>query len=196
MTRETKELRHHHANDLHPLGHFDSGKLFNCQHVRKVVHHTAQIIDAVRIGNKCVPGLSLTHLLGAAMVIPNVGNSIEDLLAVELEHYAKHSMGPWVLRAQIEEHEISLFAAPSQTPLLGTKLERCLLCFLFVFRETEWAHFSRARGMFFAQRMALPGRWHQDPFKVRMSLKRDAKHVPDFALVPIRRRPDTGHRWQ
>src|SRR5689334_17436491 len=120
MTRETKELRHHHANDLHSVGHFDSRKLFNCQHVREVIHHTTQIVDAVRVGNKCVPGLSLAHLLGSPMVIANVGYGIDDLLAVELEHYAEHSMGPRVLRAQIEEHEISLFAAPSQTPLLGT----------------------------------------------------------------------------
>src|ERR1051326_6561760 len=46
--------------------------------------------------------------------------------------------------------------------------------------------------------MALPGARHQDSFKVRMAVKRDAEHVPDFALVPIRCGPeirDGCQRW-
>src|ERR1043166_1291486 len=44
--------------------------------------------------------------------------------------------------------------------------------------------------------MALPGARHQDSFKVRMAVKRDAKHVPDFALVPISGGPEIRYSWQ
>src|SRR6185295_5132694 len=113
MTRKTKELRHHHANHLHSVGHFDAGKLLNCQNVGEVVHHSPQVVDAIRVGNERMPGLSLAHLLGAAMVVANIGYCVDNLLAVKLQHYAEHSVSTRMLWAQIEEHEVSFFAATS-----------------------------------------------------------------------------------
>jgi hypothetical protein len=47
--------------------------------------------------------------------------------------------------------------------------------------------------MVFAERVALPGRWHQDAPQMWMSVEGDAEHVPDFALVPVRRGPKVRH---
>src|SRR3982074_1652187 len=41
----------------------------------------------------------------------------------------------------------------------------------------------------FAQRMSLPAVGQQNAFHVGMSVELDAKHVEDFALQPVRRRP-------
>src|SRR6185312_1342199 len=44
--------------------------------------------------------------------------------------------------------------------------------------------------------MALPCRRHKDPPQMRMSIEDDAKHVPGFALVPVRGRPEIRHRGE
>ena len=81
----------------------------------------------------------------------------------------------------------------SQSPLLGPEAQRLLFRILSCFGELEWARLRRPRRMVLAQRVALPGRRHQDPPQMRMPLEGDAEHVPDFALVPVRGRPEIRH---
>ena len=97
-----------------------------------------------------------------------------------------------MLRSDVEEHEIGLFAPPRQSPLLGLELEGRLLGLLLLLRQLERAHLRGPCRVFLAQGMAAPGPRHQDATEVRMSLEPDPEHVPDFPLVPVRRGPDVG----
>jgi sugar/nucleoside kinase (ribokinase family) len=45
---------------------------FYRQHVRQVVHHPAEVVDTVGVGDEAVPGLALGHLLGATVVVADV----------------------------------------------------------------------------------------------------------------------------
>ena len=81
---DAKKLGHHHADYLHPVGHFDAGQLFHCQHIGEVVHNPAQIVDAVGIGNIGMPGLALAHFFGAAVVKADIRHGVDDFLAIEL----------------------------------------------------------------------------------------------------------------
>src|SRR5678815_246755 len=101
MTRETKELRHHHPNDFYSVRYFDSGQALNHKDIREVVHHTTQVVDAIRVGNECMPGLSFSHFLCAAMVIANIGYGIDDLLTVKLQHYTQYAVSARMLRPKI-----------------------------------------------------------------------------------------------
>ena len=74
--------------------------------IRQVVHHAAEIVDAVGVGDVGVPGLPLAHLLGAAVVEADVRHRVHDLLAVELQDDAQHAVRAGMLRADVEEHEI------------------------------------------------------------------------------------------
>src|SRR6185437_8262263 len=99
-----------------------------------------------------------------------VRDGIDDLLAVELQHDPKHAMHARMVRAEIEKHELICLAATSQSPPLGLKAQSLLLHVLSCLRELEWARFRRPGGVVLAQRMATPGRRHEDPSQVRMAL--------------------------
>ena len=44
------------------------------------------------------------------MVIADVGNSIDDVLAVELQNDPKHAVNARMIRSEVEEHELVRFA--------------------------------------------------------------------------------------
>ena len=92
MADDPEQLGQHDADHLHAVRHLDPGQLLDGQDVGQVVHHAAEIIDAVGVGDVGVPGLTLAHLLGAAMVIADIGNGVDDFLTVELQHDPKHAM--------------------------------------------------------------------------------------------------------
>jgi hypothetical protein len=106
-----------------------------------------------------------------------------------LQDQAQDAMGSGVRRTEIEEHEIGCPARTRHPPLFGTKLERLFFGFLFLLGQMETPHFRGAGGMILPERMADPGRRHQDSPQMRMALEGDAEHVPDFALIPARGRP-------
>ena len=72
---DAEHFRQHDADDLGPVRHLDPGHLFNRHHVGQVVHHAAEVIDPVGIGNERVPGLTLRHLFRTAVVVADVGNA-------------------------------------------------------------------------------------------------------------------------
>ena len=82
MTADAEHLGQHDPDHLGPLGHFDAGHFLYRHHIRQIVHHPAQVIDAVGIGDKSVPGLALGHLFGAAVVIADVRHRVYQNLAV------------------------------------------------------------------------------------------------------------------
>ncbi|SQC40383.1 Uncharacterised protein [Klebsiella pneumoniae] len=53
-----------------------------------------------------MPGLTLAHLLGAAVVITDIRYAVDDLFAVQLQNNAERTMRRWVVRTEVEEHEV------------------------------------------------------------------------------------------
>jgi hypothetical protein len=123
---------------------------------------------------------------------PAIQHGIDNLLAVELEHDAQDAMRSGMLRSEIEKHEVHILTLPFHAPFLGMKLQGFLFLLFFVGRQSEWLHVRRAGGMVFPKWVTFPSGRHQDPSQVWMTVNADAKHVPDFALVPVRRRPNVG----
>ncbi len=124
------------------------------------------------------------------------GTASTNLLAVELQHDAQHAVRARMVRPEVEEHEIGVRALPLHAPVFRPELQGRLLAVFLVGRQAERLHFGGPGRMLLAQRMALPGRRHENPRQVRMAVERDAEHVPHFALVPVGRRPEVGDRSQ
>src|SRR5262249_15862511 len=141
-----------------------------------------------------VPGLSLSHLLGAAMVEPDLGNRIDNLLAVKLDRDAQHSVRAGMLRTDVEKQEIFAIAFSAHAPFLRAEPERLLLGILLFLKEVVWLDVRRACRMVFAQRVALPALRHQDSLKVRVAIEPNAEHVPHFPLIPVGRGPNVSNR--
>ena len=116
MAGNAEQLAQHDADDLDAVRHLDAGELFDREHVRQVVHHAAEVIDAVGVRDVGVPRLALAHLLGAAVVVADVRNRVDDLLAVQLQHDAQHAVRAGMLRAEVEEHEVVVAVAAARMP--------------------------------------------------------------------------------
>ena len=100
---DAKQLRQHHANHLGPGRDLDTGQLLHCREIGQVVHHAAQVIDAIGVWDVGVPGLALTHLFGAAMMEADLGNGVDDLFAIELHHNAQDTVRARMLRTHVEK---------------------------------------------------------------------------------------------
>src|SRR5687768_2675084 len=143
-----------------------------------------------------MPGLALAHFFSAAMVKADIGHGVDDFLAIELQYDAKDAMHARVVRSQIEKHEVGTIVRAPHSPLFRMKAQRLLLGVLLVLRQAERLHLGSACRMILLQWMACPGGREQDSAQVRVASEDDAEHVPYFALVPIRCRPDVGNGWQ
>ena len=122
------------------------------------------------------------------------GIAFDDLLAAQLQHDAQDAVRAGMLRAEVEEHEIVGAVARRQSPALGLEAQRRLLLLDARFGHLKRAHLGGPRRMVLAQRVARPGRGQQDSRQVRVSSEDDPEHVPHFALVPVRGRPEVGDR--
>ena len=187
---DPKQFGQHHADHLGARRNLDPRQFLHGHEVREIVHHAAQVIDAVGVRNIGVPGLALAHLLGAAVMESDLGHGIDDLLAVELNHNAQDTVRARMLRAEVQKDEIAVVTAALHAPLFGAEAQHFLFGFLLLFGKVERPHLSGARGVVLSQRMPCPAPRHQDALQVRVSGKGDSEHVPYFALVPVRRRPE------
>src|SRR5579872_1847479 len=174
----------------------DSRQLFVSHEISEVVHHSAEIINAVGVGNIGVPGLALAHLLRAPMMKADLRNAVNNDFAIELQNNSQHAMSSRMLRTHVQEDEIARCARPLHPPFFGSEPKRFLLGFLLVLWKLEGSHFCCASGMILTQWMPHPTLGHQNTGKVRVAVKNDAKHIPHFAFIPVRRRPDIGNRWK
>src|SRR5208283_630173 len=162
MADDAKQLRKHYADYLRARRHLDPGQFLNGRQIGQIVDHPAEVIDPVGIRDVAVPGLPLAHLLGAAMVEPDLGNRIDDLLAVKLQGDAQHTVRTGVLWTDVEKQEIRAVSFPAHPPLLRTEPKRLLLGILLFGRQVIRVHFRRASRVLFAQRVTRPAIGHQN----------------------------------
>ncbi len=194
MTGDSEELGHHDADHVDLLRHLDACQLLDREHIRQVVHHPAQVIDTVGVGNEAVPGLALGHFLGTTMVVADVRNAVDDFFAVQLQNDTERTVSRRVVRPQVEEHVVLVGARAFHAPVFRT--EACCFLFQLLFGEGQAVRVKfRCTGReVLAQRVAFPGRRHHDAAQVRVAWEVDAEHVPDFTLVPVGVGPDAGNR--
>ena len=180
---------------LRPVGHLDAGQLLHGQHVGEVVHHAAQVVDAVGVGDVGVPGLALAHLLGAAMVEADVAAPASTISSPSsCSDDAQHAVRAGVLRAEVEEHEVEVLAALRCRPQSsGRNCKLLLLAALPLGRACRTGSISVARAG-----CSLRSGWpsHQGGIRMRRRCgwpsNADAEHVPHLALVPVGGRPEVG----
>lgn len=196
MAGDTEELGQHHADGVDLLWHLDAGQLLDREHVRQVVHYPAEVVDAVGVGDEAVPGLALGHFLGATVVVADVRYAVDDLFTVQLQDDTERTVRGRVVGAEVEEHVVLVGALALHAP--GFRVEACRFLFKLLLGQGQAVgiELGGAGRVVLAQRVAFPGGRHHDAAEVRVAGKVDAEHVPDFALVPVGVRPDTGHGRQ
>src|SRR5690606_17186405 len=122
----------HHADHLRALGNLNTREFLHCEQIRQVIGDSAEIVYPVSVGDIRMPGLSLSHLFGSAVMKTDVRNDVDDILTIQLKDQSQHAMGTRVLRADIEEHEVRLLTLSYHTPLFGLELQRGLLTIDFI----------------------------------------------------------------
>ena len=185
-----KQLSQHDANYSCAVRHFDACKGFHRHHIGHVIHHAAEVVDAVGIGNKGVPGLAFGHLFGAAVVVADVGHRVDHDFAVQLQGKAEYTVHRGMVRSQVEEHEFTVFGCAGHTPLFGLEQQRFLLRVLLFLVETERFHLGGPGRVVFAQCVPFPGRGQQNAAQVWVPAETYSIHVPGFALIPVGVGPD------
>ena len=190
VTDDPKQFGQHHADHLGARRNRDTRQFLHGRKVSEIVHHAAQVIHAVGVRNIGMPGLALAHLLRAAVMESDLGHGIDDLLAVELNHNPQDAVRARMLRAEVQKDEIAAVTAALHAPLFGAEAQQFLFSLLLLFGKVERPHLRGARGMVFSQRMSYPAPGHQNALQVRVPGKRNSEHIPHFALVPVRRRPE------
>src|SRR5271156_2770082 len=106
MAHDPEELRHHDADHLPARRHNDTRQFFDRSQIREIVHHAAEIINAVGVRNVGVPRLALPHLFRAAMMKANLRYGIYNLFAIQLERYTQNAMRPRVLWTYIQKKKV------------------------------------------------------------------------------------------
>ena len=162
VTCHPEQLGEHDPNHLRAGRHGDAGKLLDRHDIGKVVHHPAEVVDAIGVGDVGVPCLALAHLFGGTMMKPDLRDRVDDLLALELEDDAEHAMHARMVGAEVEEHEIGGLAVPLHAPFLGAEAQRLLLGDLALLSEDVRLHLGRPCDVVLAKRVACPGRRRQD----------------------------------
>ena len=191
---DAEELAEHDADHLGAVRHLDAAELLDREDPGEVVHHAAQIVDAVGVGDERVPGLAFAHLLGAAVVKADVGDAVDDLLVAQAHDDAQRAVRRAVLRADVQVHQRRVVLGARQAPLLGLEAQVLLPTVEVLARHRERAQLGAARRRLLAQRVPLPPGRREEAGEVRVPADVDPEHVPDLALVPVGAGPDAGDR--
>nr|VXZ82152.1 Uncharacterised protein [Klebsiella pneumoniae] len=112
------------------------------------------------------------------MVITDIRYAVNDLFAVQLQNNAERTMRRWVVRTEVEEHEVLVVGAALHAPLFRFKGQRLHLQILFGFGQLKRVELGGTRRIIFTQRVTFPGRRHHDATQVRVTIEGNAKHFP------------------
>ncbi|MNC25778.1 hypothetical protein D3C75_738780 [compost metagenome] len=192
---DSEQFRQHDADNVYAFRNLDTRQFFDRQHVGHFVYAAAEVLDTVGIRNVAVPGLTLTHFLSATVVIADIRNAIDNFFTVELQDNTECTVSRWVVRTEVQEHEVFMFTAALHAPIFRLEGQRFHLEVFFLFGQFKRIELGGTRRVVFTQRMAFP-RWrHHDARQVRVTIKGNAKHFPCFTLIPVRVREQFGYRW-
>ncbi len=97
----------HHAHPLRLGRDLDiADQLFHRQRVDQIVRQVREIIHAIGQRHHLLPGFDLALFFDAGVQEPDVGNRLENGLAVQLQHDAQHAMRGGMLRTHVQDHAL------------------------------------------------------------------------------------------
>ena len=162
VTAETKHLGQHYSYYLGARSNFDTRHFLNRHDIREVIHHSSQVIYAIRVRNKGMPRLTLGHFFGAPVVITDIWHRINNDFPIKLQGDTKCTVHARVVRPQIEEHKLASLRLLFHPPFFWFKFQCFLLDRCLIVIQRKWLHLCCACWMFFPQSMALPSRRKYD----------------------------------
>jgi len=184
MAGDAKQFRQHDPDIYRPVGDHDSAQSLDAVDIGQVVLDPGQIVDPVGIGYKLIPVLAFGDLFSPAVMESDIEIDISDLLTIQLENTANDSMGPGVLRSQIQQQFAFADSFEEVIGRQGSMSSGIIYPIRF--------HLGGPERVLFTQGMPLPVVWHENPSKIGVAAETDAKHIKDFPLVPIGRRIHAG----
>ena len=104
MRVDASQLVEHEANPHGAWRNLKPQQLFNRQHVRQVVGHGAEVVDAVGERHDLLVELCLAGLFDSGVQKADVRTNSHYGFAVDFQHEAKHAVGRGVLRTHVDDH--------------------------------------------------------------------------------------------
>ena len=98
------QLAENHPDIFRPFRDLQAHKLLNSPAIDLLVIEVGDVVQPVEEGRYLVVLLPLAELLGTPVEVADVGHHVDDFLAVDPQHHAKHAVGRGMLRAHIEQH--------------------------------------------------------------------------------------------
>ena len=136
-----------------------------------------------------MPGLALSDLLGAPVVIADVHVDCRDLFALQGHDEAYQTVGAHMVGTDIQ-YQLFGFACPAA---INASVQGLVQLRIAAGKGRQLRGPARVA---FAQRMSLPVVRHENPAQIFVAVKADAEHVKNFALIPVGRRPDIGNAFE
>lgn len=102
MVQNTGDLAEQSTDPLGTLGDLDVQQLLDGQGEALLVGHHGDIVQTVEVGQRLQVCLVLDQLLSTTVQQTDVGICADNLLSVQLQNQTQHTVGGWVLRAEVD----------------------------------------------------------------------------------------------
>ena len=123
MITQPEKFAEHHPDYLGTFGYRDSRQGFHRHNIRKVIGGTGQVIDAIRIGDKLVPGLPFGNFFYTPVVIADIHFQVGNLFTIKGRNITNQSVSADMMGADIQ-HELAFF---SRLFNINTRIQRLVL---------------------------------------------------------------------
>src|SRR5690554_2451488 len=125
-------------------------------------------------------------------MIADVGYTVFYFFTIQLQDDTERTVRRWVVRPQVQEHDVFVFVTAGQTPVFRYKTQVFLFKILLGLVLHIRGIFSGTCRIFLAQRVTFPIGWQQDTTEHWMPFEVNAEHIVSFTLVPVGIWPDIG----
>lgn len=102
MVQDTSDLSKQGSNPFGTLRHLDVQQLLDREREALLVGHHGAVIQPIKVGQGLQVCFVLAQLLGSSVQQADVGVGAHNLLAVELEDKAQHTVGGRVLGTEVD----------------------------------------------------------------------------------------------
>ena len=94
----------HYPHPLRPRRDLHSQQLLYRQNIAEIVHHGAEVIDAVGERNHLLVELGFAGFFDPGVEEADIGHESDNLFAIDLQHQPQHSVRRRMLRPHVENH--------------------------------------------------------------------------------------------
>jgi len=102
MVQQPRDLVEHHADVLRADRHLDTEQLLDRHHIRVLVRHHRNVIEAVHVRDRLDVRARFGELLGRPMQQADVRIGALDHLAVQFQHEPQHPVRRRMLRTEVQ----------------------------------------------------------------------------------------------